>query len=58
MEDLFHVLLVFSDPLISSICKKPLHRQISAPLSSYVISLLSDLYIPDMEDFDNDFDSD
>ena len=54
----FYTLLGSSYPLVSSICKEPLHRQNSALLSNDVISLLSDLYMPDMEDFDNEFYSD
>ena len=39
IQVLFHALLVSSDTLISSICKKPLHRQNSALLSFAVRAL-------------------
>lgn len=63
MYDLFHYLLLFSDPLISSLSKKTfLHNRRAEPLSKEVILLLSDasdtIFHEQEDDSESEVDSD
>lgn len=48
MYDLFHYLLLSSDPIISSFSKKPsIHSRSTEPLDEEVLALLSDASMPE-----------